>query len=394
MLVWLRVAEKMVPMRRFRVGLSTQLLHSPIAASAVPRADLLTARAAGIDSFWVADHLNSLFPRAIATPRHLGVARLVPDIDAQMEPWTMLGHLASRARRSRLRLGIGVTDAGRRHPAVTAQAAASLNLLTRGRAILGLGVGEREGNQPYGVDWSKPVARFEEAVATIRALWTSGSDLVTRDSPYFPLHNAIFALPPYRGRWPEMWIAARKPRMLRITGRYADAWFPGLLSRPDDYAAGLDDVRSAASDAGRDPADIVPALSLFVVTGRHADDVNQTLSTTAAKALALNIPAETWARHNLKHPLGPEFAGAQDLIPQILEESTVLSYVEHVPDALLQDALLAGTPDQVIDQVADLRNHGLRYLVLSNVSILQPSLTKGLAATLPFITILRGLKKL
>jgi phthiodiolone/phenolphthiodiolone dimycocerosates ketoreductase len=390
----LRIAAKMVLMRRFRVGLSTQLLHSPIAASAVPRADLLTARAAGIDSLWVADHLNSLFPRAIATPRHLGVARLVPDIDAQMEPWTMLGHLASRTRRSRLRLGIGVTDASRRHPAVTAQAAATLNLLTRGRAILGLGVGEREGNQPYGVDWSKPVARFEEAVATISALWTSRSDLVTRDSPYFPLRNATFALPPYRGRWPEIWIAARKPRMLRITGRYADAWFPGLLSRPHEYAAGLDRVRSAASDAGRNPTDILPALSLFVVTGRHADDVDQTLTATAAKALALNIPADTWAQHGLQHPLGPEFAGAQDLIPQTLEESTVLSYVDHVPDALLKDALLAGTPDQVIDQVADLRNHGLRYLVLSNVSILQPSLPKGLAATLPFTSILRGLKKL
>ena len=71
-------------------------------------------------------------------------------------------------------LGVGVTDTGRRNPAVTAQAAATLHLLTRGRAILGIGPGEREGNEPYGVDWSKPVARFEEAMATIRALWGSG----------------------------------------------------------------------------------------------------------------------------------------------------------------------------------------------------------------------------
>ena len=381
-------------MKRFRVGLSTQLLHSPISATAVPRADLFTATAAGIDSFWVADHLNSLFPRAIAAPHHLGVAKLVPDIDAQMEPWTMLGHLASRTKRTRLRLGIGVTDACRRLPAVTAQAAASLNLLTRGRAILGLGVGERESNQPYGVDWTTPVARFEEAVATIRALWTSGGELVSRDSPYFPLHNATFALPSYRGRWPEIWIAARKPRMLGITGRYADAWFPGLLSRPDDYAAGLDHVRTAASDAGRDPAEIIPALSLFVITGRRHDDVEQTLTTAAAKALALNIPAEAWTRHGLQHPLGSDFAGAQDLIPQTLEESTVLSYLKHVPSSLLKDALLVGTPDEVIDQVAALRDRGLRYLIVSNVSILQPSLRKGLSATMPFFAILRGLKKL
>ena len=381
-------------MIRFRVGLSTQLLHSPLSATAVPRADLLTATAAGVDSFWVADHLNSLFPRSIATRRYLGVARLAPDIDAQMEPWTMLGHLVSRTRRARLSLGIGVTDASRRHPAVTAQAAATLNLLARGRTILGLGVGEREANQPYGVDWSTPVARFEEAVATIRALWSAGGELVTRESPYFPLRNAAFALPPYRGRWPEVWIAARKPRMLGITGRYADAWFPGLLSHPSDYAAGLELVRTAASNAGRDPGAVTPALSLFVVTGRRRDDVEQTLSSTAAKALALNIPAEAWVKHGRQHPLGPDFAGAQDLIPQTLDEATLLSCVNSVPTALLEDALLVGTPDEVIDHVAKLRDHGLRHLVLSNVSILQPSLRKGLATTMPFMSILRGLRRL
>src|SRR5258707_14290874 len=92
----------------------------------------------------------------------------------------MLGSLSARSRLGPLRLGVSVTDAGRRNPAVTAQAAATLHLLTRGRAILGIGPGEREGNQPYGVDWTKPVARFEEAIATIRALSDSGGQLVSR----------------------------------------------------------------------------------------------------------------------------------------------------------------------------------------------------------------------
>jgi phthiodiolone/phenolphthiodiolone dimycocerosates ketoreductase len=92
-------------------------------------------------------------------------------------------------------VGVSVTDAGRRNPAVTAQAAATLHLLTGGRAILGIGTGEREGNEPYGVEWSKPVTRLEEALATIRALWNSGGELISRDSPYFPLHDAVFDLP-------------------------------------------------------------------------------------------------------------------------------------------------------------------------------------------------------
>src|SRR3981189_700863 len=239
--------------------------HSP---TALVRANYLTAIASRVDSFWVDDHLNSLTPRAIATPQYLGAAKLIPKIDASLEPWTMLGHLAARNRVGRLRLGVGVTDAGRRNPAVTAQAAATLHLLTRGRAILGMGTGEREGNQPDGVDWTKPVARFEEAIATIRALWDSGGELVTRAPPYFPLHNAVFDLPPYRGKWPEIWIAAHGPRMLRATGRYADAWFLGLIFRPQEYEQRLEVVRTAASDPGRCPMAITPAAVLYVMTGR------------------------------------------------------------------------------------------------------------------------------
>jgi phthiodiolone/phenolphthiodiolone dimycocerosates ketoreductase len=173
-------------MSGFKVGLASEILNARRSPTALLRANYLTAVASRIDSLWVPDHLNSLMPRAIATPQYLGTAKLIPKIDAYLEPWTMLGHLAARNRVGRLRLGVSVTDAGRRNPAVTAQAAATVHLLTRGRAILGIGPGEREGNQPYGVDWTKPVARFEEAIATIRALWDSGGELVTRDSPYFP----------------------------------------------------------------------------------------------------------------------------------------------------------------------------------------------------------------
>ena len=102
------------------------------------------------------DHLNSLFPRSLWSPKYSEAARIVPKADAVLEPWTMLGHIAARNRFRRMNLGIGVTDAGRRNPAVTAQAAATLHLLTRGRTILGIGPGEREGNEPYGVEWSKP----------------------------------------------------------------------------------------------------------------------------------------------------------------------------------------------------------------------------------------------
>ncbi len=340
------------------------------------------------------NHLNGLFPRSLWKQKYCGATKLVPTLDAYMEPWTMLGHLAARNRVGRIRLGVSVTDSGRRNPAVTAQAAATLHLLTRGRAILGIGPGEREGNEPYGVDWSKPVARFEEAMATIRALWGSGGQLVNRDSPYFPLRNALFDLPPYRGKWPEIWIGAHGPRMLRAAGRYSDGYFPGFPHRPQDYAQRLEVVRAAASDAGRDPMSIIPAVFLPVITGRSRDDVDEARDSELIKFWGLAASDEDFRRHGVQHPLGAGFLGAQDLLPFNMDEQTALSHVAQIPSALLRETTLNGTPAEVIEQAAQWRDCGVRYVVLVNAGPPQRSLRKGLASLQPFSKIIRGLKRL
>ena len=136
----------------FKVGLAEQLVNTRYSPTALVRASYLTAVATRMDSFWLPDHLNALFPRSIATPKYVGAARLVPKVDALLEPWTVSGHLAARNRLGRLPLGIGVNDVGRRNPAVIAQAVATLHLLTRGREILGMGPGERVANEPYRAD--------------------------------------------------------------------------------------------------------------------------------------------------------------------------------------------------------------------------------------------------
>ena len=379
-------------MAKFRVGVMDPVVVARPTTDLLTRFNYLAAASGRVDSFWVSDHLNALLPRALCTPQYCGAAKLVPSIDAICEPWTMLGHIAAK-NRARLRLGTSVTDTGRRNPAVTAQAAATLNLLTRGRAILGIGTGEREGNEPYGVDWSKPVARFEEALATIRALWDSKGALVNRDSPFFPLRNAIFDLPPYKGKWPEIWIAAHGPRMLRAVGRYADAFFPSFPHRPEDYRQRLDAVRSAASDAGRDPMSILPAIQMFVVTGRSRDEVDEALDSEIIRSMGLASSDEVFARHGAQHPLGAGFAGAQDLVPHAIDEQTALSYLAKIPTPVLREFLLNGTAEEVLEQAAEWRDAGVRYLVAANISIMQRSLRKGLASVLPFNRIVRGLRK-
>lgn len=363
-------------------------------AAAFTTASYLSAVACRADSFWVPDHLNGMFPRSLWNEKYCGAAKILPTADAYLEPWTMLGHLSARNRIGRLDLGVGVTDTSRRNPAITAQAAVTLHLLTHGRAILGIGSGERENNEPYGIDWTKPVARFEEAMATIRALWTSAGEFVNRDSPYFPLRNAIFDLPSYRGTWPQIWIGAHGPRMLRAVGRYADGYFPGFPHSPQDYAQRLEMVRAAASDAGRDPTSLVPAVILTVVTGRSRDDVNEMLESEVIKASALQASDEIFNRHGAQHPLGQDFSGSPDLIPQVIDERTALSHLRHIPPSLLREVTLNGTPDEILDQAAQWRDSGVRYMVLANMSAGARSLKNGLASVLPFTQVLRRLRKL
>lgn len=381
-------------MSTLRLGIMDPIVAARPTVDFVTRTSYAAAVAARADSFWVPDHLNALFPRSLWNNlKYNGGARLLPKADAYLEPWTMLGNIAAR-NRARFRLGVGVTDTGRRNPAVTAQAAATLQLLTRGRAILGIGAGEREGNEPYGVDWSKPVARFEEAMATIRALWNSKGQLVNRDSPFFPLRNALFDLPSYKGKWPEIWIAGHGPRMLRAVGRYGDAFFPAFPHTPQEYAQRLEAVRTAASDAGRDPMAITPAMWFMTVAVRNKADLDEALDSEVIRAAALNAPDHFYARHGAQHPLGIGFSGAQDILPQDMDEQTALSHIKKIPTAVVRDAVLCGTPDEIVDRMAEWRDHGLRYPVLANMGMLQRSLRKGLATAVPLTRAMHLLRKL
>lgn len=377
-----------------RVGLMDPVMAARPTVDAISRASYLGAVANRVDSYWVPDHINGQTPRPLWDSKYTASARVLRSPDAAMEAWTLLGSLAARRRFNRVRLGIGVTDTGKRHPAVTAQAAATLHLMTRGRAMLGIGPGERVGNEPYGVDWSRPVARFEEALATIRALWNSNGELVNRDSPFYPLRDAMFDLPPYKGKWPEIWIGAHGPRMLRATGRYGDAWFPGFAHRPQDYAKRLEVIRTAASDAGRDPMAITPAFWIPVVAAANRDDVDAALDTTAVCAWALNGPAEFYAHHGAVHPMGADFAGMQDHVAFTIDERTILEKAAQVPLEVVKGMMLTGTVDDILAQAAVWRDHGVRHIVVVNFGPMQPDVRGALKTMRPFNKVLRGLKRL
>jgi phthiodiolone/phenolphthiodiolone dimycocerosates ketoreductase len=351
------------------------------------------AVAGGASSLWVPDHLINALPRSLWKREYNGITAIVPRADAFLEPSTLLGWLAAKNRLTRLQLGTSVTDAGRRNPAVTAQAFATLHLLTKGRAVLGIGTGERENNVPYGVPWERPVSRFEEAVSVIRDLWSSDGRPVTRAGRFFPLQDAVFDVPPYRGTRPPIWIAAHGPRMLEITGRLGDGWMPAWPQTAKVYGERLQTIRDAAENAGRADHHIVASGWFFVFTGPTKGIVDDLLDSPLARALALTIPGEEWSRYGGEHPCGADFSGLQDLLPHLLDEQTVLDYGRRVPDGLLRESFFTGTPNEIVERFAEYRDQGLEHPILLNAAPYVRFL-KGAPSHACLVQIMRQMRRL
>jgi alkanesulfonate monooxygenase SsuD/methylene tetrahydromethanopterin reductase-like flavin-dependent oxidoreductase (luciferase family) len=139
-----------------------------------------------------------------------------------VESWTILAMAA--ASTSRITVGTFVANVMNRHPALLARMASTLQVASGGRLVLGIGIGGApKEHAAYGMEFPEAperVARLEEAVAVLRALWTGGP--VTRPSPWYPLVDAT-ALP-VPDPPPPIIVGGETPAGARLAGRIGDGW--------------------------------------------------------------------------------------------------------------------------------------------------------------------------
>jgi len=204
---------------------------------------VLAAEQAGFDSFWVMDHYHQ-----------------IPNVGAETEPmleaYTLLGGVA--AHTSRIQLGTMVTGVTYRNPAFLAKVVTTLDIVSSGRAILGIGAAWNESeSRAYGYDWPSTAERFErleDALQICRGMFTQ--ERTTFQGKRHHVDEAVNVPQPVRSGGPRIMIGGGGERKtLRLTARYADMW--NGFGSVDEIRHKLDVLQQHCRDVGRDPSEIV-----------------------------------------------------------------------------------------------------------------------------------------
>jgi probable F420-dependent oxidoreductase len=213
-----------------------------------------TAEKTGFGAIWISDHVGFGDPDG--------------DWSGAWESWTLLSALAATTRH--VDLGTYVLAAPFRNPALLAKMAETLDEVSGGRLILGLGAGWNEAEfTSYGVPFDDRFVRFEDGLRVITAMLRDGRSTYegrtvwTRSARLAPRGPRPAGLP--------VMVGATGPRMLRLTAELADHWNGGLRSI-DEVPALLEAVERACADVDRDPATLTRSVEVLVRTGAAEAD--------------------------------------------------------------------------------------------------------------------------
>lgn len=213
------------------------------------RAAILTAEASGADDLWIDDHL---------------LADEGDSADGKLEGWTTLA--AAAAVTSRSRLGLLVAANTIRNPGLTAKLATTLDQISGGRAILGLGGGWfEEEHEMFGIEFGtgfgERLDRLAESVAIVRRLLDG--ERLSHDGRFYRLRDALAAPRPIQSHLPILVGGQGPKKTLPIVARFADLW--NAYGVPEGLAVSDAILRDRCAEIGRDPGTIERTVNLNVV---------------------------------------------------------------------------------------------------------------------------------
>jgi len=267
----------------------------------------------GFDSVWIPDH--------------------------EVDPLATLSFIAGNT--GKVRLGTCVLIPDHRHPVLLAREIATLDQLSRGRFVLGLGAGEDK--EIFGMQLDRPVGRMLETIKILTELWNSTE--VTYDGDFWKLRNYALELKPVQKPHPPIWLAAAGPRMLDLTAKHGDGCIGPQLN-PDRYRKWLSRLHGIAKKAGRNPAEIIPVHLPFTSISRDHDSAVKWLEPHAKWFLL-------WASQ------------PPSLLIQELGYEGRWERVEDVPREAVEKSFIVGTPEECAGTMIEFIRSGARYFILA-----------------------------
>jgi phthiodiolone/phenolphthiodiolone dimycocerosates ketoreductase len=292
----------------------------------------------GFDSVWVGDHLIEVYC----------------DIKAY-DVWCTLTAIALNTER--IKLGTCATDPHRKHPAVLVQSVNTVDQVSGGRVLLGIGGGEAMNLDPFGIGWHSPITRLEEAIQVMKQLWTR--PLANHRGRFYDLRDAHVQVESAQKPHPAIYLAAGSPRSRRLVGRVANGWI-GLGMTPDLYRKDMVDVEAGAIESGRDPRSIDVACVLHMAISNDAEAARSAVL-DSARALLLSFPNQL---ERLGYACTREFDWLKLLVKQDTE-NRIKDHLGEVPADAAEQISIFGTPDQCIDRIGEFTKAGVTHFIFA-----------------------------
>jgi alkanesulfonate monooxygenase SsuD/methylene tetrahydromethanopterin reductase-like flavin-dependent oxidoreductase (luciferase family) len=239
-----------------------------------------------------------------------------------LDSWQMLGVMFAQTRR--IRGGTMVTSNSFRHPTILAKMSATVDIISDGRLILGLGTGNHAHEYAtYGLDFPTPAARvdrLEEACRLLKAAWSGEPS--TMAGRYYQLSDATFAPRPIQRPHPRLVLGVKGDRALRVAVGHADEWnWNRSRTNTEVFFERMDRLDQLCDEGGREPATLSRGLGFRrVLSGFRADPKN-TEVTVALMQRAIRRGASHIVLMLGDAATGPEEVDFlhQQLIPAVLD---------------------------------------------------------------------------
>jgi alkanesulfonate monooxygenase SsuD/methylene tetrahydromethanopterin reductase-like flavin-dependent oxidoreductase (luciferase family) len=260
-------------------------------------------------------------------------------ISIEYEALTMLTVIAMKTRR--LRLGTLVLDGNRRDPAILAHATATLDRISNGRLILGVGKGVFN-ESSYGFPLEKPVSRMLETIKVLKKLWTE--EEVSHSCEFFNYEGFRLASKPLQKPHPPIWVAAFGRRMRRIAAEVGDGFVTQNMP-PRLFEKCLKRVKEEASKTGRDPEKIEAVYGMMPIA----------------------VASDRWTARKMIEASAKSFLHRHTR--RLSEELGLMSWStpEEVPEEIVDECYVYGTPAECAEHVDEYVRAGATYIVFQSV---------------------------